>query len=187
MNETSPRKIAANRRNARRSTGPRTPEGKAVAALNARRHGLLARDPVVPGEDADAYAAVRDRLHKDLAPVGELEEFLVDRVASLSWRLARLTGIEAALLEPDEDDYTDYSGNERTPRQVLTRVFHGHVEDLTTLSRYEVLLDRTLTKVLHELERRQASRSGVYVPPPAAVDVALDVTSTNLDGTGAEA
>lgn len=161
--------------------------GKATAALNARRHGLLARDPVVSWEDAEAYAVVRDRLHTDLAPVGELEHFLVDRVASLAWRLARLTGIEAALLEPDADDAADYRGTRRTAREVVARVFHGSTDDLTTLSRYEVLLERGIMKALHELERRQAARSGVPVPPPVAVDVALDVTSVDVAGLSAEA
>jgi hypothetical protein len=52
---TSERQKAANQANARRSTGPQTPEGKAVIRLNALRHGLLARDVVLPVEDADAF------------------------------------------------------------------------------------------------------------------------------------
>ena len=51
---TSERQKAANQANALHSTGPKTPEGKAVVRFNAFRHGLLARDVVLPGEDADA-------------------------------------------------------------------------------------------------------------------------------------
>ena len=43
--------IQANRENAKKSTGPRTPEGKARVSKNALKHGLLAQDSVIPGED----------------------------------------------------------------------------------------------------------------------------------------
>jgi hypothetical protein len=179
MTTMSPAKLAANRRNAHRSTGPRTPRGKSTSALNARRHGLLARDPVVPGEKAKDYAALRDHLHADLAPVGEVEQLLVERVASLSWRLARLTEVEAMFYAKEADSATneaDYTG-----------VFRHYSDDMSKFSRYEALLERGLFKALHELERRQAGRSGVQVPPPVAVDVALDVASVDVDGGAAEA
>ena len=50
----SARKVAANRRNAHRSTGPRTPTGKAVSARNAVRHGILSRSPVIEGVEREA-------------------------------------------------------------------------------------------------------------------------------------
>src|SRR4051794_37427473 len=46
-------RIAANRRNAMKSTGPRTPAGKAVSRLNGVTHGLCSKVPVLPGEDAE--------------------------------------------------------------------------------------------------------------------------------------
>ena len=48
---TSARKAEANRRNALKSTGPNTPEGKAAVRLNALRHGLLTQQILLPGED----------------------------------------------------------------------------------------------------------------------------------------
>jgi len=50
---TSNRKAEANRRNARKSTGPKTPEGKAAVRLNALKHGLLSREVLLPGEDEE--------------------------------------------------------------------------------------------------------------------------------------
>ena len=80
------------------STGPRTPAGKAVAAMNARTHGILSEAaPVLPTEDAAAYAELRDRMHQDAAPVGVVEQALVDRLAMLLWRMRRLAVVEAAL------------------------------------------------------------------------------------------
>jgi hypothetical protein len=77
---TSECRKAANQANARRSRGPNTPEGKAVVRLNALRHGLLARDVVLPGEDADAFEELWNRVRADLSPVGPIEELLADRV-----------------------------------------------------------------------------------------------------------
>jgi len=81
--------IEANRANAQKSTGPRTPEGKAQVARNAIRHGLLAREAVVVGEDLDEFDLFRDQLRAELAPVGLVESLLVERIAGLSWRLRR--------------------------------------------------------------------------------------------------
>lgn len=88
----------ANRENARQSTGPRTDEGKGVSARNATRHGLLARETVLPDEDADAFEAFETSLRAHLAPVGELEALLADRVVSTAWRLRRVGRIEAGIL-----------------------------------------------------------------------------------------
>lgn len=55
----TPKQIAANRRNAKKSTGPRTPAGKSNVRLNALKHGLTAQSVVLPFEDADAYEALQ--------------------------------------------------------------------------------------------------------------------------------
>src|ERR1700752_3877532 len=93
---TSERQKAANQANARHSTGPKTPEGKAAVRLNACRHGLLARDVVLPGEDADAFEDLWNQVRANLSPVGPIEEFLVDRVVNAMWRLRRLAWAETA-------------------------------------------------------------------------------------------
>src|SRR5918994_1209006 len=94
---TSARKAAANRQNALKSTGPRTPEGKAAVRLNALRHGLLSEDIVLPGEDEEALRELAERLRAELQPVGELEIRLVGRITSLLWRLRRLERVESGI------------------------------------------------------------------------------------------
>jgi hypothetical protein len=94
---TSERQKAANRANARHSTGPKTPEGKAAVRLNARLHGLFARDVVLPGEDADSFEDLFNQVRANLSPVGPIEEFLVDRAVNAMWRLRRLERAETAL------------------------------------------------------------------------------------------
>jgi hypothetical protein len=95
---TSERQKAANQANALRSTGPRTPEGKAIVRLNAIRHGLLARDAVLPGEDADAFEKLWNEVWTELSPVGPIEELLVERVVNAMWRLRRSARAETALV-----------------------------------------------------------------------------------------
>jgi hypothetical protein len=95
---TSERQKAANRANALHSTGPKTPEGKAVVRFNAFRHGLLAQDVVLPGEEADAFEDLWNQVRANLSPMGPVEEFLVDRVVNAMWRLKRLGRAETALL-----------------------------------------------------------------------------------------
>lgn len=95
---TSARQYAANRRNALRSTGPTSTEGKAVSRLNALRHGLLARDVVLPDEDVDAFEELHRAMLADLAPVGPVETLLAERAINAAWRLRRLERAEAALL-----------------------------------------------------------------------------------------
>ena len=92
------RQIAANRRNARRSTGPRTAAGKAASSANALRHGLAAaRAVVLPDEDADAYERLRQGVIADLDPAGALQEALAQRIVVLLWRLDRAARLEAEL------------------------------------------------------------------------------------------
>ena len=86
---TTEAQVLANRANAQKSTGPRTPEGKAKVAQNAVTHGLLAKEALVVGEDLDQFDLFRDQMRADLAPAGIVESLLVERIVGLSWRLQR--------------------------------------------------------------------------------------------------
>ncbi|MHC4118122.1 MAG: hypothetical protein ACYSWO_11510 [Planctomycetota bacterium] len=81
--------VAANRRNSRNSTGPRTAEGKDAVSQNAFKHGLFVKKAVVRDESQDEYDVHREALLADLRPMGEMEIILADRVINLSWRLIR--------------------------------------------------------------------------------------------------
>jgi hypothetical protein len=94
----SERQIRANRRNALKSTGPRTAAGKVASSRNALRHGLTAHQVVIEGEDPALFDAVHDRFRREFQPVGPMEDFLVERLAGLAWRLRRVPLFEAALL-----------------------------------------------------------------------------------------
>jgi hypothetical protein len=96
---TSERRIEANRRNARRSTGPKTAAGKAVSRLNAQQHGLTGTLPaLLPEDDPAAYAAHRDALYVAFAPGPGRAVYLVEDVVRLTWRIARAERIEVGVL-----------------------------------------------------------------------------------------
>jgi hypothetical protein len=95
--------IVANRSNAQRSTGPRTPEGKAVVAQNAVKHGLLAQEVVVKGEDPAEFEFYREQMLAELAPLGQMESMLAHRIVGLSWRLRRAERLQAAAFDKVED------------------------------------------------------------------------------------
>ncbi len=97
-------KIEANRRNARRSTGPRTAEGKAIVAGNAIRHGIFALLPVVPGENPYDWEQHRAGIVAALAPAGLLEVTLAERAALLLWQLARLGRFQATIITAAVED-----------------------------------------------------------------------------------
>jgi transposase len=94
---TSDKKAEANRRNALKSTGPKTPDGKAAVRLNALKHGLRSEEILLWGEDEDALRELGERLRNELQPAGELENLLVDRIIASYWRLRRVGRVEAGI------------------------------------------------------------------------------------------
>jgi len=81
--------IIANRRNALKSTGPRTPEGKDAVSQNAVKHGLSARQAIISSENHAEFDLHRAQILEELAPQTPMESILADRIVSLSWRLKR--------------------------------------------------------------------------------------------------
>ena len=94
----SRKQIRANRRNARKSTGPRSEAGKAASSANALSHGLTAaRTVVLPEEEPEAFERLSQGVVADLAPAGALQQALAQRIAGLLWRLDRVARLEAEL------------------------------------------------------------------------------------------
>jgi hypothetical protein len=94
---TSEKQAQANRRNALKSTGPKTPEGKAAVRLNANKHGLRSQEVLLPGEDEETLKELDENLRAELQPLGELENLLVDGIIAAHWRLRRLRRVEAGI------------------------------------------------------------------------------------------
>ncbi len=86
--------IIANQSNSQKSTGPRSPEGKAVVSQNAVKHGLFALEAVISSESRADFDIYRDEMLSELAPVGPMESMLAERIISLSWRLKRVENMQ---------------------------------------------------------------------------------------------
>ena len=165
------KQVAANRRNAKRSTGPKTAAGKAVSKLNAVRHGLLAQTVLLPDEDPEEFNELYDNLMAELAPVGEIESRLADRISACLWRLRRVGAIETGIFVVRErlfeEQLRQSSSIRRFPVPLMleaAKYFSIDVTDLIAddLDQYEMATDPT--------KRRLRVLGGSYVTDVARGD-----------------
>lgn len=182
------RQVQANRRNAARSTGPRTEEGKRASRLNATKHGLFSEGAFVPTLDRrEDWEQFREGLRASLQPVGALESLLVEQVIAAAWRLARVVRIDRDMMDVEQRWSNLVSGGPplpmdgRSPEDAVDsepRLSSGpvrlpSVERFGQIVRYEAHLHRQFMQCLHELQRVQARRAGTTEGVPSAVDVVL--------------
>lgn len=125
------RQIKANRRNAQKSTGPRTPEGKAVACFNALKHGIDAKSHCLPTEDPDSLEHLTAEYHERFAPATPEARALIDALIACEWELRRLRQASAELWQMSADERTFHNQNlpmadsflfEQTPFVRLQRI-----------------------------------------------------------------
>src|SRR5215212_5643840 len=103
MNITSQDRIAANRANAQKSTGPKTLEGRASSKMNAVKHGILSREVLVSGEDHQELTALQEWFQEDLQPVGPMEVMLVGQIVATHWRLRRVLAAESGEIKREAE------------------------------------------------------------------------------------
>src|SRR6266481_4116080 len=95
---TSFRQFEANRRNAERSTGPKSEEGKRRSRRNALRHGLCAETVIEIVEDVEDYKEFESAIIANYEAETAVERELALRLASLLWRIRRATSIDTDLM-----------------------------------------------------------------------------------------
>jgi hypothetical protein len=98
--------ILANRRNAQKSTGPRSIQGKAAVSHNALKHGLYARQAIISSESRADFDLYREQMLSELAPAGPMESMLAERIVTLSWRLKRAGRIQNQVIDALNQDNT---------------------------------------------------------------------------------
>lgn len=175
------KQIEANQRNALMSTGPRSLAGKARSRQNALKHGLTASQTMLPGEDPVEFAGLRESLFNSLKPLNDLEFQLVERIASLIWRIRRVPAFEVALMRwmaycqaatydapidaadlatierrNDPDDIDDLEDCLRAGRAIEALLS----ADLTTkMTLYEARMQRQLSLVLKDFSDLKLARA----------------------------
>ena len=147
------KQLAANRRNAQKSTGPRTKPGKQRAAANSWKHGLTASHTLISVEERAEFEAFRATLIAEHRPAGAQELMLVTQIANSFWRIQRIqlatVGEFDRGLDEDESATTGMS-------IANTMVQHAHAFDL--LGRYEATANSVYFRALNILLKLQAIR-----------------------------
>jgi hypothetical protein len=157
------KQIEANRCNAQKSTGPRTPEGKAVSKMNALKSGINAESLLIRMEEQADLEALIAEYYQRFQPATPEERCFVDILTRDEWQLRRLSAIEAELWE---HQLTLLDDDEPYPR--------GHAFQLadSTFARLQRRIDQTersYKNALHELERLQQSRGTAKPDTPPAL------------------
>ena len=150
----SEKQIEANRRNAQRSTGPRTAEGKARSSLNNLRHGLTGQITVLPEEDREAHDAFCDRLIAGFEPKTPIEDQFAHFVAEDAWRLNRIVAIENNIFALGRKNRHNEVRNALDDAQS----FLDHARELNLLSLYEQRIHRNMQRNVNQLRELQKER-----------------------------
>lgn len=141
---TTEKQLIANRQNAQFSTGPQTTEGKAIVSKNAIKHGLFAQEVIICDEERALFVDFVKALYEHFAPKNSLEALLVEKIIVSAWRLRKVIGIES-LIFSRENMETIFSHSIMVQQQSN--------QNMTTLSRYEQAIEKSLFRNLQALEK----------------------------------
>jgi hypothetical protein len=183
----SPAQIAANRANAKKSTGPRTVEGKQRASMSALQHGLAAQTVVLPHEDSLAYDDMRMSLYNQHEPATPDECMLVDQLAAAWWRTVRVRQIETDMLDLQiqtlNNAHPKKKKSKTSDRQALAVRFVTEDEkDFRNFMRYDAAIERAFYRALNSLQKLQAAR--LRAQPRASTSGRAPVTPTINNAIG---
>jgi hypothetical protein len=143
--------IEANRRNAQKSTGPTSEEGKTKSSQNALKLGLFTEQVLLPGEDGEQLQKVRDGIFARLKPADALEELYADRVVVASWRLRRALAGELRTFELIRIDA-------KCDGPATLGCHETALKHLGNLQRHIASLERGIDRASAELHRLQKAR-----------------------------
>ncbi len=155
------RQIEANRRNSQLSTGPRTPEGKAVSRFNALKSGINCKAQVIPGEDPAELEAMTAGYHRDWAPATYLERFLVDSLVRADWLLQRLSRVEAELWAHEMESARKSTFSKLDENAPMGDIYGRTYDRFARLQRRIDSAERSYYRALTQLQRIRATGEAV--------------------------
>jgi len=160
----SPAQIDANRRNALKSTGPRSAEGKGVSRWNALKTGIQAKLTVIPGEKPAELEQLTAEYHQQFQPASPVERFLVDSLVMAEWHLRRYRLIESVLWAVTTQGFTEHPAIARLHRRIdaAERSYHRALRELHRCKA------QTELEAVSEDTPELASFSSIPAEPPRA-------------------
>jgi hypothetical protein len=156
------KQIAANRRNAQKSTGPKSDAGKAKAKFNALKHGMTADTAVLPFEDPNSYEQLREALIDHYQPANACEQMLVELVVVNYWRLLRVRRVETAAFKLEIESIKRSNGKSAVPTldddEDIADAFAGPHDTFRYLQRYQSAVERSYFRSVETLRKAQNDR-----------------------------
>jgi hypothetical protein len=147
---SSEARIEANRRNAQRSSGPKTPQGKAASSRNALRHGLASdRLVVFPNERQEDLDQLAQAITSEFKPHGDTETYFVERMINARWKLLRLQRLEAEAY----DSIFEAEDASENPDHDIFDVLASPNNLLDKFERYTANAERAYSKALRDLQQ----------------------------------
>lgn len=190
------RQTAANRRNAALSTGPRTPEGKQISSRNATRHGILAKNLTIEGEDQAELTRLLDQAVAEWDPQTARELDLVHQLVIVQWRIDRANRFEGGVIRDRMKTALRQREQKRAdpdPAIDLTLLMGkafiidvAYDDTLTRVFRYENMLRRSYLRLLNHLERLQSRRPQPLHPTPNPQNFPNEANSAPEDRSTSE-
>jgi hypothetical protein len=173
----TPQQIDANRRNALKSTGPKTPQGKAATSMNSLRHGLRARTVVLPGESREEFNQLCDDLEREWQPLSRTAQFYLEQMAVSQWKLTRMEVAEAAILQKPLTAKTKFALLDRL-WQAQCRLEHSYARAQRELERLQDRRPQYLEDDAQPAAKPQSAAAAPAAPKPqpwqnAAIRLAL--------------
>ena len=172
------KKKTANRNNAKKSTGPRTVEGKARSSRNATKHGLASQRLIVRDDERDEFFEFQKELRHRNQPIGATEEEIFRQLVRSAWNLRRIERLEDEEFNGSDDPLRDPELEEKMDRYI----------------KYQAHWERSLYRAIKELRKLQTDRILKVRLPVQVVQLATDLVSTsellkrsqNIKGYGLE-
>lgn len=161
---TSSRQRHANRRNSKKSTGPKTAKGKRISKMNAGKHLVFSKEVVAGHEDANEFNALLRRLQDELHPETQVELSIVERFAATLWREKRLISAERQWLNENhqynhkEPGFIEEHAKMFDSPTKIAPVDALPIAKQILIGRYQVMLTNQCRGLLDELRREQSRR-----------------------------
>jgi hypothetical protein len=146
----------SNRRNAEKSCGPRTAEGKRISSQNSFKTGLYARSLIIQGEKQEDLETLQNEYYTHYQPQSPAERDLLDTMVRLAWQLRRYAHVESELW--DWEIYEQTSSGSISRHYPLGDMFSHRGDKFSRLQRMQNAAQGKFKDALHELERLQTSR-----------------------------